>query len=110
MDRANVFLNTRHYPQEQPNITRAPSPPAYYEETPPAYQAPAPKLKLLKRIKKLFTRKTKVHSLPPVYSSPQLPYQEPREYGDNLPVYKSRGGRKIRKTKRRHTKKGSKYS
>jgi hypothetical protein len=88
-----------------PMIRRtSPPPPAYYEEPPPTYQPPAPKPKLLKRIKNMFkkTKKTSVRTPPPVYSSP-LPQQQPRTYGENLPTYQPGGNksRRRRKSKKR---------
>lgn len=112
MDRTNALLNNEPSTQTLPVVSQTPPPPGYYEELPPAYQspapvqapAPAPKRKLLKRIKNLFTRKKTVApvrplSPPPDYSTP-LPRQEPRTYAqNNLPIYQP-GGNKSRRRRR----------
>lgn len=101
MDRTNALLT-----QQRPVIrTPTPSPPAY--DSPPAYQPPTPKPKLLKRFKNIFTRrKTKVRTLtppPPAYSSPPLPYQRQRTYGENVPTYQPGGNKTQRKSKKRRS-------
>jgi hypothetical protein len=121
MDRTRAFLNNGNndpYAQAGPVFSRMPSPPAYYEELPPAYQAPR-KQTLGKKLKNLFTRKkNQVHTVqpaqtltpPPAYPSPSLPYQEAPTYIQHItrPAYQP-GGRKIqrRKTKKRRSHKRS---
>jgi hypothetical protein len=78
--------------------TREYSPPHY--ESPPSYK-PNTKKTMYKKFKTLFTRKKKL-SPPPSYSSPPLPYQEPRVYArSELPPYKLGGKKKATRRRKR---------